>query len=127
MRPPIGSSAGKPRSTRAARRTASPRTAECLGSPAAVAKARQWAQQRRLQVDFQVCGAAQWHWQAAAFDAVAAVFNQFAAPGLRAAMFCGMWRTLRPGGLLPDEHETDLEEGPADHGRSALIDAIARK
>jgi len=136
-------------------------------SPVAVAKARQWAQERQLQVDFQVCGAAQWDWQATAFDAVVAVFVQFAAPQLRAEMFSGMWRSLRPGGLLLvqgytprqldyrtggpdrveqlytaallrsllpeaqwlllDEHEADLAEGSAHHGRSALIDAIARK
>ncbi|HBP0978988.1 class I SAM-dependent methyltransferase [Comamonas sp. Y6] len=39
-------------------------------------------------------------WEPASFDVVVAIFVQFAAPALRAAMFTGMQQALRPGGLL---------------------------
>jgi SAM-dependent methyltransferase len=137
------------------------------GSAVAVEKARAWAAERSLTVDFRVSGAQDWVWVPAAFDAVVAVFVQFAPPPLRQAMFHGMWQSLKPGGLLliegytprqldyktggpeqidqlytpevlktllPDatweyltEYDTDLAEGTAHRGRSAVIDAVARK
>ena len=136
-------------------------------SPVAVEKARALAAQRGLEVDFNVAGTDTWEWAAERYDAVAAIFIQFAAPTQRQALFAGMWRTLRQGGLLllqgytpkqleyrtggPDkldhlytaellrellpqaqwleltEHEAVLAEGNGHHGRSALIDAVARK
>lgn len=136
-------------------------------SPVAVAKAREWAAQRGVGATFTVSGVDEWPWTPDAFDAVVAVFVQFADPDMRARMFNGIWRTLKPGGLLllqgytpkqleyrtggpgrldhlytPDmlrallpqaewlllrEHEAELAEGSAHHGRSALIDGVARK
>lgn len=69
-------------------------------SPVAVEKARRWAAERGVQVDFEVGDADTWSWTPAAFDAVAAIFVQFAGPAMRERMFAGMWRTLKPGGLL---------------------------
>ena len=136
-------------------------------SPVAIAKAREWAAQRDVPATFSVSGVDEWAWAPEAFDAVVAVFVQFADPAMRERMFEGMWRTLKPGGLLlvqgytpkqleyrtggpgklehlytadmlrallPEadwlllrEHEADLAEGSAHHGRSALIDGVARK
>ena len=136
-------------------------------SPVAVDKARSWAAERGTQVDFQIAGVDDWAWAPAAYDAVAAIFVQFADPAMRTRMFAGMWQTLKPGGLLllhgytpkqldyrtggpgklehlytealvrgllPDaewlllrEYEDDLAEGNGHAGRSALLDAIARK
>ena len=136
-------------------------------SPVAVDKARKWAAERGVQVDFHVAAADAWTWTPAAFDAVAAIFVQFADPDLRRKLFGGIWQTLKPGGLLliqgytpkqldyrtggpgklehlytesllrellPQaqwlllrEHEAELAEGHAHAGRSALIDAVARK
>lgn len=136
-------------------------------SPVAVEKARLWAAERGAQVAFEVGDVDTWSWAPAAFDAVAAIFVQFAGPAMRERMFAGMWRTLKPGGLLlvqgytpkqleyrtggpgrldhlytarmlrellPDaqwlllsEHEQTLAEGKGHAGRSALIDAVARK
>ncbi len=136
-------------------------------SPVAVAKAREWAARRNVVVTFTVSGVDEWAWASEAFDAVVAVFVQFADPDMRARMFKGIWHTVKPGGvilvqgytpkqldygtggpgklahlytpsmlreLLPDaewlllrEHEDELAEGRAHHGRSALIDAVARK
>jgi hypothetical protein len=47
-----------------------------------------------------VAGVEDWPWTAAAYDVVAAIFVQFAPPQVREAMFAGMLRTLKPGGVL---------------------------
>src|SRR3546814_17581484 len=47
-----------------------------------------------------VCSSDLYSWPEAAFDAVVAIFVQFADPLLRASMFSGFIRTLRPGGIL---------------------------
>ncbi|MGA8009824.1 MAG: class I SAM-dependent methyltransferase [Thiomonas sp.] len=69
-------------------------------SPVAVDKARHWAQERGAAVDFHVASVDDWNWAPDRFDAVVAIFVQFADPALRARLFAGMWRTLKPGGLL---------------------------
>lgn len=136
-------------------------------APSAIAKARALAAARGLTVDIQQADIATWDWKPDQYDAIFAVFIQFAPPSLRDAIFAGMIRTLRPGGLvflhgytpkqlefgtggpkvienlytsellaksfdgLRIEHmltyEAELDEGTAHHGRSALIDLIARK
>lgn len=136
-------------------------------SPVAIAKAREGAAARGLAVDFEVAGADDWEWEEQGFDAVVAVFVQFAAPAARERMFAGMWRALRPGGVLLiegytpkqlgyrtggpgkrehlyteallrellaqahwlvlHEYEDFIAEGRGHFGRSALIDAVARK
>lgn len=136
-------------------------------SPVAMDKARRWAAERGQTVDFHEAGVDDWPWTPQAFDAVAAIFVQFADPDMRARMFAGMWNTLKPGGLLlvhgytpkqleyrtggpgkvehlytadmmrsllPDaewvslrDYEAELDEGSGHAGRSALLDAIARK
>lgn len=69
-------------------------------SEVGVEKARALAAERGVVVDVHVAGVEEWGWEPGRFDAVAAVFVQFAPPDLRARMFGGMMRTLRPGGLL---------------------------
>jgi SAM-dependent methyltransferase len=69
-------------------------------SPRGVAKARALAAGCGAAVDYHVAGIEDWRWEPQAFDVVAAIFVQFAAPAARAAMFDGMLRTLVPGGLL---------------------------
>jgi SAM-dependent methyltransferase len=70
------------------------------GSAVAVAKARSLAQERGVDVDFHVSGVDAWEWTPGRFDAVAAVFIQFAAPAARARLFDAMIATLAPGGRL---------------------------
>ncbi len=41
-----------------------------------------------------------WDWPDAAFDAVVAIFIQFAPPALRDTIFAGMKRAVRPGGRI---------------------------
>jgi SAM-dependent methyltransferase len=69
-------------------------------SPVAVEHARLAAGERGVALDAVVCSAADWVWEPDAYDAVAAVFVQFAPPDLRSRMFEGIARALVPGGLL---------------------------
>ncbi len=69
-------------------------------SDVALDKARRLAGERGVEVDYRLATVDDWAWAPEAFDAVVAVFVQFAAPAQRAAMFRGFARTLRPGGRL---------------------------
>jgi SAM-dependent methyltransferase len=69
------------------------------GSAVAVAKARALAAERGVRVDFAVSGVEDWDWSRR-FDAVVAVFIQFAAPELRARLLGWLAGAVRPGGLL---------------------------
>ena len=70
------------------------------GSPVAIAKARRLAGARGVAMDLIEADLATWTWPTAAFDAVIAIFIQFADPALRARIFAGMQQALKPGGLL---------------------------
>lgn len=73
-------------------------------SPVGLAKARRLAAAADLAPDvrpeFVQADIASWDWRPDAFDAVLAVFIQFAGPDLRDAIFRGMARSVRPGGLI---------------------------
>lgn len=69
-------------------------------SAVAVGKARELARQRGLHAELEVASVDDWDWDARSWDAVVAVFVQFANPPMRLRMFEGMWRALAPGGLL---------------------------
>tara|TARA_R110002020_G_scaffold238712_3_gene451223 strand:- start:94 stop:696 length:603 start_codon:yes stop_codon:yes gene_type:complete len=69
-------------------------------SPVGLAKADQLAGRRGVSLTTQCLDIGAYEWPEAAFDVVAAIFIQFAPPAMRDAMFAGMVRTLRPGGLL---------------------------
>jgi 2-polyprenyl-3-methyl-5-hydroxy-6-metoxy-1,4-benzoquinol methylase len=65
-----------------------------------VEKARALAQQQGVVIDYRVARVEDWEWTPDMFDAVAAIFVQFAEPDVRAQMFTGMLQTLRAGGWL---------------------------
>lgn len=71
---------------------------------AGLGKARALAVQRGVDVALHRASVDDWRWDdpaaGAPFDAVVAVFVQFATPAQRVAMFDGFRRALRPGGLL---------------------------
>ncbi len=69
-------------------------------APNALAKARKLADERGVTVDFRQADITSWDWDAARYDVVAAIFIQFAGPDLRDAIFDGLQRALKPGGLL---------------------------
>jgi SAM-dependent methyltransferase len=100
-------------------------------SPKGLEKARKLAHARGVEVDFRLSNAEQWDWQPAAYDVVAAIFVQFAAPALRARMFAGMKRTLAPGGLLilqgyrPEQIE--YATGGPKHRENMYTEALLRE
>jgi cyclopropane fatty-acyl-phospholipid synthase-like methyltransferase len=63
-------------------------------------KARALAAQRGVPLRVEQADMKQWVWTTNAFDVVAGIFIQFATPRLRAIIFAGIKRTLKPGGLL---------------------------
>jgi hypothetical protein len=69
-------------------------------APRGVAKARALATRAGAAVDHRVASVEQWDWTPEAYDVVAAIFVQFAAPAVREQMFAGMLQTLKLSGLL---------------------------
>ena len=65
-----------------------------------VRKARDFARITGVKVNFAVADIAQLQWPENIYDGVAAIFIQFADPALRARIFAGMQRCLKPGGWL---------------------------
>lgn len=69
-------------------------------SPVALHKAGRLATERHVAVDFVQGDVFTWAWPEAAYDVVAAIFIQFAAPAERSALFARIKSALKPGGLL---------------------------
>ena len=69
-------------------------------SPRASEKARALAAARRVAPDIRTGDVAAFQMGEAVYDAVVAIFIQFAAPGTREVLFNRMARALKPGGLL---------------------------
>lgn len=69
-------------------------------SAVGVAKAKNLASVSGVAVDYRVADCDGLIWPAEIYDAVVAVFVQFADPNVRERLFANMVRTLRPGGLL---------------------------
>ena len=65
-----------------------------------IAKARKLAEQSGVEVEFRHLDLQGWQWPNAEFDAVAAIFIQFAPPAFRDEIFAGMKHALRPGGVV---------------------------
>ncbi|MBE2278265.1 MAG: class I SAM-dependent methyltransferase [Rhodobacteraceae bacterium] len=70
------------------------------GSAVGMAKARRLAADRGVTVETHVADIADWDWTARPYDAVVAIFIQFAPPPLRDRIFAGLQAALRPGGLI---------------------------
>jgi SAM-dependent methyltransferase len=69
-------------------------------SEVGVRKAREFAAQHGAQVNYAVADIAEVEWPQGVYDGVAAIFIQFADPQLRARIFEGLVRCLKPGGTL---------------------------
>ncbi len=69
-------------------------------SQTGLTKARALADARGASVDFHFGDIDTWDWTAEAYDVVAAIYIQFAAPDFRDRIFAGLNAALRPGGLL---------------------------
>lgn len=69
-------------------------------SEAGVAKARRLAADAGVGVAYGVADCDHWPWPVEAYDAVVAIFVQFADPAMRERLFANMARALKRGGLL---------------------------
>jgi len=69
-------------------------------SEVGVRKARDFARITGVKVNFAVADIATLQWPESIYDGVIAIFIQFADPELRARIFAGMVRCLKPGGVL---------------------------
>lgn len=69
-------------------------------SAVALEKGRRLARGRNVSVEFLQADAQSFDWPERQYDHVVAIFVQFAPPDLRAAMFDGMLRAAKPGGLV---------------------------
>lgn len=68
-------------------------------STEALARGREWAAQRGVQVRFERADITQWTWPTAAFDWVVSVYCHLA-PDVRARIHGEMLNALRPGGYI---------------------------
>jgi len=69
-------------------------------SPVALAKARIYAAEQGAALRFEEVNLARWQWPAETFDAVVAIFIQFAGPSLRQRIFTRIVEAMVPGGFL---------------------------
>jgi len=64
------------------------------------AKAARLAAERGVSIDLRIADLTVWDWPTAEFDAVVAIFIQFAGPELRDTLFKKMQDAVRPGGRV---------------------------
>ena len=69
-------------------------------SPVGVGKATRLAQEANVQVNYQVRSVDNFDWKVGEYDAVVAIFIQFADPDTRATLFKRMKSALKPDGLM---------------------------
>lgn len=69
-------------------------------SEVAIKKARALAVERGVSVDFQKADIFDWDWTPNTYDLVIGIFIQFLPPGKREAVFTGMKRAMKSGGIL---------------------------
>jgi SAM-dependent methyltransferase len=69
-------------------------------SEVGVAKARKLASEANVPIEFSVADCDGWPWPVETYDAVVAIFVQFADPSMRERLFAHMVGSLKRGGLL---------------------------
>ena len=69
-------------------------------SPVGVEKAKTLAREAGVQVNYQVSSVEDFAWKVGEYDAVVAIFIQFADPDTRATLFRRMKSALKPDGLI---------------------------
>lgn len=69
-------------------------------SSVALAKAKQFAKDNRVEVSYSLSDSDSFDWQSERYDAVVAIFIQFADPQMRARIFQQILQTLKPGGIF---------------------------
>lgn len=69
-------------------------------SEIALAKAHHFAADNEVHIQYSLCDTDGFNWQANSYDAVIAIFIQFADPEMRARIFKQVHQTLKPGGVF---------------------------
>jgi 2-polyprenyl-3-methyl-5-hydroxy-6-metoxy-1,4-benzoquinol methylase len=69
-------------------------------SDIALAKAKQFAKDEQVSIQYSLCDVDGFAWQSDAYDAVVGIFIQFADPEMRARIFEQVRQTLKPGGIF---------------------------
>ena len=69
-------------------------------SDIAIAKAKQFAKDNAVEVGYSLSDTDGWNWQENTYDAIVAIFIQFADPAMRERIFQNVQRALRPGGVF---------------------------
>jgi len=69
-------------------------------SDIALAKAKRFAQENQVNIDYSLCDSDGFSWGTNAYDAVIGIFIQFADPAMRARIFQQTYGALRPGGIF---------------------------
>jgi len=69
-------------------------------SDIALAKAKQFAREHQVNVQYSLSDTDGFDWQMNAYDAVIGIFIQFADPEMRTRIFKQVHQTLKPGGLF---------------------------
>jgi 2-polyprenyl-3-methyl-5-hydroxy-6-metoxy-1,4-benzoquinol methylase len=69
-------------------------------SDIALTKAKQFAKENQVEVDYTFSDTDSFAWQPNAYDAVIAIFIQFADPAMRERIFQKTYEALKPGGIF---------------------------
>lgn len=69
-------------------------------SDIALVKAKQFAKDNQVDVDYSFSDTDSYAWQENTYDAVIGIFIQFADPAMRARIFEQTYKTLKPGGFF---------------------------
>ncbi len=69
-------------------------------SDIALAKAKQFAKDKQVEVEYSFSDTDSFTWQANTYDAVIGIFIQFADPAMRERIFKQTYQALKPGGIF---------------------------
>lgn len=69
-------------------------------SDIALTKAKQFAEQNKVAIQYALCDSDGFDWAPTAYDAVIGIFIQFADPEMRARIFQQVHQSLKPGGIF---------------------------
>ena len=69
-------------------------------SDIALAKAKQFAKDNSVELSHTLCDTDGWNWQANSYDAIIAIFIQFADPAMRERIFKQVYLALKPDGIF---------------------------
>ena len=89
-------------------------------APSAIAKARALAADKAVDIALIEADVFDWAWPVETYDAVIAIFVQFADPARREQLFAHMMTALQPGGLLLLQGYTPKQIGYGTGGPSAV-------